>query len=359
MSRLADAVWNSTSGGAALARIALAPASLAYRGVIWARNALYDHGALAAVRADVPVVSVGNLAVGGTGKTPVAAWMASQLRAAGGRPAIVMRGYGNDEPRVHALLNPDVPVVVNPDRVAGVRAAAMAGRDVAILDDGFQHRRVARLEDIVLVSADRWREPIRVLPSGPWREAPSALSRASLVIVTRKAADRGAADALMRRLGPLTRTAAGAVAHLELDALHDVVTGAVRPLSDVHGQSVLVAAGVGDPESLASQLRQIGARVELRTFPDHHVYDATDIERLAREGRAFDHMLCTLKDAVKLGPHWPREARPLWYVSLRCEIEVGGETVSALLDRILAARPNSNRIGAGGTAPQQLIQHDD
>jgi hypothetical protein len=66
-----------------------------------------------------------------------------------------------------------------------------------------------------------------------------------------------------------------------------------------------------------------------------------------------------LKDAVKLGPHWPREARPLWYVSLRCEIEVGGETVSALLDRILAARPNSNRIGAGGTAPQQLIQHDD
>ncbi len=343
MSRVAEAVWNSTSVGAALVRTALAPASLAYRGVTWARNVLYDRGTLATAPTDVPVVSVGNLSVGGTGKTPVAAWMAAQLRAAGARPAIVMRGYGDDEPRVHALLNPDVPVVVNADRVAGVRAAAMAGRDVAILDDGFQHRRVARLEDVVLVSADSWREPIRVLPSGPWREAPSALSRASLVVVTRKAADRGAAYSLMRRLAPLTRTAAGAVAHLELDAMHDVVTGAVRPLSDVHGRSVLVAAGVGDPQSLVAQLRQSGARVELRTFPDHHVYESTDIERLAREGRAFDHLLCTLKDAVKLGPRWPREAPPLWYVSLRCRIEVGGETVSALLDRILAARPNSIR----------------
>lgn len=341
-----------------MARAALAPASLAYRGVTWVRNALYDHGTLPTAPTDVPVVSVGNLAVGGTGKTPVAAWMAAQLRAAGARPAIVMRGYGHDEPRVHALMNPDVPVVVNADRVAGVRAAVTAGCDVAILDDAFQHRRVARLEDVVLVSADRWREPIRVLPSGPWREAPSALSRASLVIVTRKAADLGTADSLMRRLATFTQTATGAVAHLELDAMHDAVTGVVRPLSDVHGRTVLIAAGVGDPESLALQLRQIGAHAEMRAFPDHHVYDSSDIESLAREARAFDYMLCTLKDAVKLGPRWPREAPPLWYVSLRCRIDVGGETVSALLDRILAARPNSNQIGAGGTAPQQLIQHD-
>jgi tetraacyldisaccharide 4'-kinase len=326
-----------------MARAVLTPASVAYRSATWARNALYDRGTLSAATTDIPVVSVGNLAVGGTGKTPVAAWMAAQLRGGGARPAIVMRGYGDDEPRVHALLNPEVPVVVNADRVAGVRAAAQAGCDVAILDDGFQHRRVARVEDVVLVSADQWREPIRVLPGGPWRETPSALSRASLVLVTRKAADRAATNSLMERLAPLTRTGSGAVAHLELDGLRNVVTGAVRPLSDLRGSTVLVAAGIGDPGSLATQLRGLGARVEMRSFPDHHLYDSPDIQTLAQDARAFDHMLCTLKDAVKLGTQWPREGPPLWYVSLRCGIEVGGETVSALLDRVLAARPTQIR----------------
>jgi tetraacyldisaccharide 4'-kinase len=332
------AAWNSQTGWAALARAVLSPASLAYRAVTSARNALYDGGALSVARTSIPVVSIGNLAVGGTGKTPVAAWMASQLRSRGARPAIVMRGYGDDEPRVHGLLNPGIPVMVNPDRVAAVREAAASGCDVAILDDAFQHRRIARMEDVVLVSADRWREPVRLLPSGPWREPPASLSRATMVMVTRKASGRAEAQGLMRRLARLTGTGEGSVAVLELDALHDAVTGAVRPLSDIRGTSVLVAAGIGDPGSLAAQLRQAGARVEMRSFPDHHVYDSSDIARLARESRAVDHVLCTLKDAVKLGPRWPREASSLWYVSLRCVIEVGGEGVLALLDRVNTAR---------------------
>lgn len=338
MKHIADVIWNSPAAWAATARSVLAPLSMAYRGVTFMRNALYDRGALTVARSAMPVVSIGNLAVGGTGKTPVAAWMASQLAARGARPAIVLRGYGDDEPRVHALMNPGIPVVVNADRVAAVRDAGAAGCDVAILDDAFQHRRMARMEDVVLVSADRWREPVRLLPSGPWREAPSALSRATMVMVTRKAADRADAHALMRRLAPLTSTGAGALALLELDALHDAVTGAVHPLSDIRGKIVLVAAGIGDPESLAAQLRLAGARVEMRSFPDHHVYDSSDIARLARQARAADHMLCTLKDAVKLGPRWPRKAPPLWYVSLRCGIEAGGAEVSALLDRVNAAR---------------------
>ena len=336
--RVVENIWNSPAAWAAAARSALAPASMAYRGVVAARNALYDRGALSVTPSTVPVVSIGNLAVGGTGKTPVAAWMASELAARGARPAIVMRGYGDDEPRVHALMNPGIPVVVNPDRVAAVGDAAAAGCDVAILDDAFQHRRIARLEDVVLVSVDRWHEPVRLLPAGPWREPPSALARATMVMVTRKAADRDAAHALMRRLAPLASTGAGAVAGLALDALHDAVTGVVRPLSDIRGTAVLLAAGIGDPGSLAAQLRQAGARVEMRSFPDHHVYDSSDIARLAREASAVDHMLCTLKDAVKLGPRWPREAPPLWYVSLRCVIEAGGAGVSALLDRVNAAR---------------------
>ncbi len=282
--RAADAVWNSPAGWAVVARAALAPASMAYRGATWLRNTLYSRGTLPAAPAAIPVVSIGNLAVGGTGKTPVAAWMATQLRERGARPAIVMRGYGDDEHRVHTLVNPDVPVVVSADRVAGVRSAAHLGSDVAILDDAFQHRRLARLEDVVLVSADRWHEPIRLLPSGPWREGPAALSRASLVIVTRKAAAANTACLLMERLARLTRTGQGAVAALELEALCNAVTGVVRPLSDIAGASVLAIAGIGDPESFASQLRSAGARVVLRDFPDHHVYDSPDIAQLAGEG---------------------------------------------------------------------------
>jgi tetraacyldisaccharide 4'-kinase len=304
---------------------------------------LYDRGTLRTAPAALPVISVGNIAVGGTGKTPVASWIATQLKARGARPAVVLRGYGDDEPRVHALLNPDVPVFVNPDRVAGVGAAAAQGADVAVLDDAFQHRRISRLEDLVLISADRWREPVRLLPSGPWREPPQALARASFVMVTRKAAGKDLAESLLARLAPLTRTGRGAVTALELGDLHNVVTGTAYPLSLINGTRVLLVAGIADPASLALQLRPTNAHIEARTFPDHHSYSSTDARRLADEGRVFDHVVCTLKDAVKLAPQWPREAPALWYVSLRCRVESGSADVSAMLDRILAARSTQLR----------------
>jgi tetraacyldisaccharide 4'-kinase len=346
--KLASEVWNSEAGWAVLSRALLVPAALLYRAGSGMRNAMYDRGLLPIAVAPIPVISIGNLAVGGTGKTPVSAWMAAELSARGARPAIVMRGYGDDEPGVHALLNPGIPVVAKADRIAAVQDAATAGADVAVLDDGFQHRRLSRLEDVVLVSADRWHEPIRVLPSGPWRELPAALSRASMVMVTRKAADAPRAGALLQRLAPMTRTGAGAVAVLELGDLRHVVTGAARPLSDIRGTGVLAAAGIGDPASLASQLRETGASVDLRRFPDHHVYDSSDIAQLAHDARNFDHVICTLKDAVKLRPRWPREAPPLWYVSLRCRIEIGSADVSAMLDRVLAARPTHIRQARTG-----------
>lgn len=336
--RIAAEVWNSESGWAVMARAALAPTALLYRGMAGLRNAMYDRGLLRVITGPIPAISIGNLVVGGTGKTPVAAWVATELRARGARPAIVMRGYGGDEPRVHTLINPGIPVIANADRVAAVHQAARAGADVAVLDDAFQHRRISRVEDVVLVSADGWREPARLLPAGPWRELPAALSRASLVVITRKAVDAARAKVLAQRLTPLTRTGQAVVVVLELGDLHHAVTGETRPLSDIRGKSVLAAAGIGDPGSLATQLRDAGAEVVLRSFPDHHVYDSSDIESLARDARTFDHVLCTLKDAVKLGPRWPREAPPLWYVSLRCRAEVGTADMSALLDRVLAAR---------------------
>ena len=117
---VSSAIWRKDTGWAPIARAALAPASLLYRAVTGLRNTMYDRGTLTVSDTPIPVISVGNLAVGGSGKTPIAAWMVSALKARGARPAIVMRGYGDDEPRVHALINPDVPIVVNADRAAGV-----------------------------------------------------------------------------------------------------------------------------------------------------------------------------------------------------------------------------------------------
>ncbi|HEX9565916.1 MAG TPA: tetraacyldisaccharide 4'-kinase [Gemmatimonadaceae bacterium] len=346
MTRIVDRIWYDPSGWAVAARFALTPPAALYGSVIAARNALFDRGWFDVESSPIPAVSIGNLAVGGTGKTPVAAWMAGELTSRGAHPAIVMRGYGADEPLVHTALNPGVPVLVHADRALALRAAAARGADLAVMDDAFQHRRASRTEDVVLVSADRWREPFRVLPAGPGREPLSALRRASLVLVTRKATSARDAVALQTRLARRTRSGQGAVAYLSLGPLVDYLTGAERPLADLRGARVLVASGVGDPRALAAQLEYAGAVVQSREFPDHHVYESADIAALISEGSRTDFLVCTLKDAVKLGMAWPRAAGPLWYVSQRCEMESGGAEMSALLDRLLAAR-SLHQLAAG------------
>jgi tetraacyldisaccharide 4'-kinase len=218
LSRLAERVWYGTDRAARLARAALAPAAALFRAGVGARGALYDRGVLRVERLPVPALSVGNLTVGGTGKTPVAAWLAERLRARGARPALVLRGVGGDEPRVHALLNPDVPVVTGADRVAGVRAAVALGADSVVLDDGFQHRRAGRDADLVLVSAERFDAgSVRLLPAGPYREGLAALARASAAAVTRKVASPEHAAAIAAELA--TRVPDVAVVYLAPDTL--------------------------------------------------------------------------------------------------------------------------------------------
>jgi tetraacyldisaccharide 4'-kinase len=333
-----ERIWNERSGWPAAVRLGLLPAAMVYRGVTAVRNRLYDRGILPVAQSPIPAVSVGNLAVGGTGKTPVAAWMAGELARRGARPAVVLRGYGNDEPLVHTVLNPGIGVIVDPDRVRALRQAAASGHDVDVLDDAFQHRRTDRFADVVLVSADAWREPLRLLPAGPWREGPAALRRASIVIVTRKAAPPGTAAGLLSRLTPMVGGETGAIMRLALGPLHDFISGEVQPLDALRGSRVLVAAGIANPDALTGQLTETGARVTVRRFPDHHVYRLPDVQALATEGSRYDVFVCTLKDAVKLGPLWPRGAGPLWYVSQRVDLEKGGPAVMALLDRLVDAR---------------------
>jgi tetraacyldisaccharide 4'-kinase len=284
------------------------------------------------------VLSVGNLTVGGTGKTPIAAWAAGELERRGAAPAIVLRGYGGDEPLVHRRLNPSIPVVVDADRVRGVEAARELGADVAVLDDAFQHRRIARTADWVLVSADRWSERRRLLPAGPWRESLDALSRATAVIVTRKAATRDAADVVAGRIRRQAGAPAVAVAYLSLGDLRRVGADLSRPITDLRGSRVLLIAAIGDPAALRSQLEADGAIVDARAYGDHHAFTDEDVASLARDAEAAVIAVCTLKDAVKLGSRWPRAAPALWYVSQRVTIEDGTALLARSLDTVLEAR---------------------
>jgi tetraacyldisaccharide 4'-kinase len=337
LTAVAERVWYGRDAGATLARAALSPLALLFRAGVAARAAAYDARDGAALPA--PSVSVGNLTVGGTGKTPVAAWVAARLLARGARPAIVLRGYGGDEPRVHELLNPGAVVVASGDRVAGAREAVSRGADVLVLDDAFQHRRARRDVDLVLVSADRWTGEARLLPAGPFREPLAALRRATAVVVTRKAAPLARAEAVAAAVGASAPGRPVAIVSLPLDALRPWGgEEPERPLAWLAGRRVLAVAAVGDPGAFFAQLAGAGAAVERAPFRDHHAFSPTEVAALALRRAGVEIVVCTLKDAVKLGPLWPRLAPPLWYVSQRVAVERGAESLDALLETLLAAR---------------------
>lgn len=332
-----ERVWYGTDAAARLGRTVLTPLGWIWRGAVGARNALYDRGVLRAMPTTLPALSVGNLSAGGTGKTPFASYVAGALVARGARPCIVLRGYGGDEERVHRALQPGVPVVVDSDRARGIAAGSMQGCDVAVLDDAFQHRRVRRIVDVVLVSADvPWVE--QTLPAGPLREPPAALQRASLIVVTSKAASVEQANAIASRVGrahgiPVTSVRLQAHALVQPGSSDDPVAPAV-----LRGRRVLVVAGIGDPKALLRQLEAFGAVPSTAFFPDHHRYTAADVTSLTTRAAGVDYVVCTLKDAVKLQHLWPDKAPALVYVSQRVELMSGEGHLQAALDRLLAAR---------------------
>lgn len=313
-------LWYGTGVAPRLARAALRPLSAMFGAGVALRNTLYDRGVLRVVPSALPTLSVGNVSVGGTGKTPVAAYLASELRRRGRRPAIVLRGYGADEQAVHALLNPGVPVIVAPDRAAGIERAAALGADLAILDDAFQHRRAARDVDLVLVNADRWSADQQLLPAGPLREPLSSIRRAKVALITvRRAAPR--AVALLQ--SSIERAAPGvpvATVFLRPGALVGVLTPALRrDLNAVQGRQVLAIAAVADPSAFFAELRDRGAILDTAPMADHHAFTSHDVAALAERALAAELVVCTLKDAVKLRHLWPADGPQLWYVSQAVE----------------------------------------
>ncbi len=365
-------MWASPALGARVLREALRPLEMLFASVVARRNAAFETAQSSAtpLTRTLAALSVGNVTVGGTGKTPIAAWCVQQLKARGARPAIVLRGYGDDEWRVHALINPGTSVVVTPDRTAGLLTARVQGADCAVLDDAFQHRQVLRAADVVLVSADAWRDDVRLLPSGPFREPLSSLQRADVVVITVKAASPALVAAAVRAVTNAAPRVPIAIVRLQPDMLRLAVTiptgdGARRistasTLPAVHehllahratwlgGRTIIVATAIGDPDAFVAQLRALGANVvQLMRFPDHHAFTAADATRIAAVTRDVGGdvvgVVCTLKDAVKLAPLWPREAPPLWYVSQTVVVERGAEALDRAFARVLAAR--------AGTAP--------
>ncbi len=267
------------------------------------------------------VISVGNLVVGGSAKTPATAWIASQLRDRGHRTAIASRGHGRrsraplvvvsdgrhvhasvreagDEPMLLAGLAPGVPVIVGRDRtLAGLRAAGVFGADVLVLDDGFQHHRLARHVDLVLIDAALGFGNRFTLPRGPLREPLSALRHADAIGVVGGALPAGE-EALIAQLAP---AAFRFVARRRPIALRRVGSNDELPLSQLAGREVGLLSGIARPDSLRESVRALGATVVAeRSFPDHHVYRRSDLAALEQEASLW---ITTAKDALKIPSH--------------------------------------------------------
>lgn len=311
----------------------LAPAEFAYGVAVRGIDRAYRDGVWRAERADVPIVSVGNIAVGGAGKTPVTRWLVGEFLRRGAFPAVLHGGYAADEPALHRQWYASVPVLVGRDRAARARDAVARGANVLILDDGFQHRRLHRDLDIVLVAAETWTERPRLLPRGAWREPPSALGRAGLVAVTRKTASAERADEVAASVARFTGGEEPVVLHLRPAGWRRIGGGVAEPTAPPAGDAIGVA-GIAHPEHFLDNARSAGAHVvDALVFRDHHPYDDADLRRI-RERAAGRPVVTTEKDAVKLAVLAPD--LPLWVLEQEVVIEKGGDSLGWALDGLLA-----------------------
>lgn len=329
-------LWRAP-GAATLARGALLPFAGLYRAAVLARNAAYDSGVLSVRPLPLPAIGVGNLAVGGTGKTPVTAHLAGELVRRGCRPGIVLRGYGADEPIEHAVLTPRAIVEAAPDRMVAAGRAAQRGADCLVLDDCLQRRDVAPEVMIAVVAAETWDPPRWPLPAGPWREGAGALRRADLVLVTTRTAGDDAAALLARDLARRTRQDGWATARLAPVRVRPLAGGAAEATTVLAGTRVLAVCGIGEPERFADQLRAAGATVALRAYGDHHPYTPGDVRAIIEAAGPDGTVVTTAKDAVKLRSLWPPAGPRCLVAELAVRITGGADVLGGLLDRVATA----------------------
>jgi tetraacyldisaccharide 4'-kinase len=332
--------------GAAMARGVLRMAEVPYTAAVNWRNRRFDRAHSSVERVGAPVVSVGNLTLGGTGKTPMVEWVARWFAARDVFVAIVSRGYGatsggkNDEALELELSLPGVPHVQNPDRVAGARAAIDAdGAQLILLDDGFQHRRLGRNLDIVLLDASAPFGFEHVFPRGMLREPLEGLERAHVVCLTRadhlNAAER---EAIRRRVAQLAPEAAWCEAAHVASGLRNVA-GETLGAESLAGRRVAGFCGIGNPAAFRRTLESLGAElVWWREFPDHHAYSDADRAEMATAIRASvaELVVATRKDLVKL-PVETLGERAFWALAIEMQLLAGNAELERALASVLPA----------------------
>jgi tetraacyldisaccharide 4'-kinase len=325
----------------------LAVAGGGYRGLLGAREWLYGRGVLRSRALPCRVVSIGNLTVGGTGKTPAVEVAIQSLTALGHRPAVVSRGYGRstrgvqvvadaasirldpeesgDEPFLLARRLPGIPVVVGSNRHDAARVAIERfGVTAIVLDDGFQHRTLKKDLEIVMVRARRPWGNGRLLPAGPLREPLGALSRADLVVAT-GALDLGDAREVVDAVDEHAPRVPVVTATLAPDECWEAGRMRSVRITELAGKRLAAFAGIAAPAAFADTLRSTGGVVEeMAAFADHHWYSSDDLARLdARAGElGVEALITTEKDWVRLRRlRLPR--RPLYVLSVRLVVQTG------------------------------------
>lgn len=335
--RLMRWLWTSRRLDARLLRLVLLPLSGLWGTAVAIRNLRYNRGWSKVRALPLPSVGVGNLSVGGSGKTPVASWIAQYYASRGLVPGVLASGHGKDEALVHQHRVATARVIADPDRVLAAQRAWEQGAQVLILDDAFQLRGVARDLNLVVVSAETSRAVPWPLPAGPWREGWSALQRADVLVVTRKRAAPEVARELLDRLRPrIRRGGTTAIARLEIARYEGLESGRVVPAVSLEGSRVVAASAIADPESFVLQTKATGALVQVATWPDHHEFRDEDLAWLAKAARKADHLVITQKDAVKLRGRWPASVPEPIVAMLDLEWEAGADDLTKALNAVVS-----------------------
>lgn len=375
-----DVILERRSGKrASLLRGILYFLSLIYRNIVQLRLTLYARRFYRAQSLGCPVISVGNLTVGGTGKTPVVEMLARELTKQGRRVAILTRGYksvpkpllrrlgdklfknkavfaprivsdgrtllldsrtAGDEPFMLANNLRDVVVLVDRDRVrSGYYAIENFGCDTLLLDDGFQYLRLRHAYEIALIDRQAPFGNRFILPRGTLREPKENLSRATHIFVTKSTAETD--EALMKEIRQYNRTADIIECSHRPVHFRNLISGEIKPLDFVNGKSAASLCGIAVPESFEDALRKLGADLDLtESFTDHHRFTSKEIESFLRRcgRRGVEMILTTEKDAVRI-PRILDPEVPIYY--LRVEIEIlRGQTEWETLVKRLAPTPN-------------------
>lgn len=332
--------------------VLLTPLSYLYAATVKLRNWLYDCRLLKSKGVPCTVISVGNIASGGTGKTPVVIWIAKALLDAGCRPAILLRGYhrqqktpgsqvvsdgreivasvetSGDEAVMIARDLPGVPVLIGKNRhEAGCHALERLKCDVLILDDGFQHRKLGRNLDIVAVDATQPFGTGKLLPAGTLREPVSALRRADLIMLTRVDMVESAGK-IREDIAKLAGDTPIVESRHEPTRFYRLGEGSDVDFCLLKGKNLLAVCGIGNPGAFAAALRRYEPEtIDLLPFPDHHQYSRVDVARIQQEAQraGADYIITSRKDELKLSAFVTEEgdAPPVLVLAIEVSVTAG------------------------------------